>query len=59
MKICIIGDSNSTPHQIQNDEMWSIQDMYWFPLTKLNFEIIPISFVKNSTKRILEMSGFF
>lgn len=59
LRVCIIGDSNSTPHQICDEKLWHLQEMYWYELTKLNFEVIPISFVNNSIKRIFQMSNFF
>jgi len=59
LRICIIGDSNSSPHQIRDGSLWHIKEMYWYPLTELDFEVIPIAFVRNSTKRILDMSDFF
>ena len=59
IRICIIGDSNSSPHQIHNDSLWHIGEMYWYSLSQLNFEVLPIAFVRNSTKRILQMSDFF
>jgi lysophospholipase L1-like esterase len=59
LRICIIGDSNSSPHQIYDRSLWHIQEMYWYPLCELDFDVIPIAFVQNNTKRILEMSDFF
>lgn len=59
LRICILGDSNSSPHQIHDGVLWHIKEMYWYPLSEFNFEIIPIAFVRNSTKRILDMSDFF
>lgn len=59
IRICILGDSNSSPHQIHDDSLWHIGEMYWYSLSQLNFEVLPIAFVRNSTKRILQMSDFF
>ncbi len=59
LRICILGDSNSSPHQIHDGILWDIKEMYWYPLSELNFKVIPIAFVRNNTKRILEMSDFF
>jgi len=59
MRVCIIGDSNSNAHQIENNSLWNIKDLYWYPLLKLDLEILPIAFVRNNTKRILTMSDFF
>lgn len=59
LRICILGDSNSSPHQIYSDSLWHIKEMYWYSLSELNFEVLPIAFVRNSTRRILQMSDFF
>ena len=59
LRICILGDSNSTPYQIHDGILWDIKELYWYPLSESNFEVVPIAFVRNNTKRILEMSDFF
>ncbi len=33
--------------------------MYWHELTRLDLEVIPLAFVRNTAKRVLKMSDFF
>jgi len=58
-RISIIGDSNSTSYLQDEGVLSSMNNLYSFHLAKFGFEVIPMSFVSNNTKKIVDRSNFF
>jgi len=58
-RIAIIGDSNSTSYLENDDYLTPMNNLFSYHLAQNGFEVIPMAFVSNNTRKIIDRSHFF